>query len=161
MTNIESAASATAMLYKETDGAAFQNSTVGQFFIGACSDLIIFNKFNKGRTLIDYKSLSDFIIDEFIVNANNEGEVYLEQINNKAYATINEENHNTNYHSSSFDIYLKILEFKSMHNISMTDIKSQYRKLAKLYHPDSSTGDATRFKLINEAYEFLLENYTL
>ena len=68
MTNIESAASATAMLYKETDGAAFQNSTVGQFFIGACSDLIIFNKFNKGRTLIDYKSLSDFIIDEFIVN---------------------------------------------------------------------------------------------
>jgi molecular chaperone DnaJ len=38
------------------------------------------------------------------------------------------------------------------------EIKKQYRRLAKQYHPDSNTGDATaaeRFKEISEAHNVL------
>jgi molecular chaperone DnaJ len=35
------------------------------------------------------------------------------------------------------------------------DIKSQYRKLSKKWHPDLNDGDDTNFKLINEAHKVL------
>ena len=35
------------------------------------------------------------------------------------------------------------------------EIKSAYRKLAMLYHPDRETGDEKKFKLLNEAYKVL------
>lgn len=43
-------------------------------------------------------------------------------------------------------------------NASDKDIKKAYRRLAKQYHPDANPNDAqaeTKFKEINEAYEFL------
>ncbi len=40
-------------------------------------------------------------------------------------------------------------------NASADDIKSAFRRLAHQYHPDKSTGDAGKFKEINEAYQVL------
>lgn len=40
-------------------------------------------------------------------------------------------------------------------NASDNTIKQAYKKLAKQYHPDMSTGNETKFKKINEAYETL------
>lgn len=40
-------------------------------------------------------------------------------------------------------------------NASDNTIKQAYKKLAKQYHPDMSTGDEGKFKQINEAYETL------
>lgn len=52
--------------------------------------------------------------------------------------------------------YYKILGVDK--NASQDEIKSSYRKLAKLYHPDLHPGDegaAAKFKEVNEAYETL------
>ena len=57
------------------------------------------------------------------------------------------------------EIYLKVLEFDSVNSVKFDDIKVQYKKLAKKYHPDSITGDVNRFKLVTDAYEYLQENY--
>ncbi len=40
-------------------------------------------------------------------------------------------------------------------NASEVDIKSAFRKLAHLYHPDKNKGDDKKFKEINEAYQTL------
>ncbi|MBD3611647.1 MAG: DnaJ domain-containing protein [Hydrogenovibrio crunogenus] len=40
-------------------------------------------------------------------------------------------------------------------NASEADIKKAYRKLAGKHHPDKPSGDETKFKEINEAYEVL------
>jgi DnaJ-class molecular chaperone len=40
-------------------------------------------------------------------------------------------------------------------NASPDQIKKQYRKLSLEFHPDRPTGDASKFKTINEAYETL------
>lgn len=39
------------------------------------------------------------------------------------------------------------------------EIKSAYRKLAMLYHPDRETGDEKKFKLLNEAYKVLSDDH--
>lgn len=49
--------------------------------------------------------------------------------------------------------YYKILGIER--TATEADIKKAYRKLAKQYHPDSSTGDEAKFKEISEAYETL------
>jgi len=46
------------------------------------------------------------------------------------------------------------LDPKNRQNISHTDIKRQYYKLAKIHHPDKS-GDETKFLEIHQAYEVL------
>jgi curved DNA-binding protein CbpA len=46
-------------------------------------------------------------------------------------------------------------ELKVPKTASPADIKSAYHKLAKMWHPDSPTGNADRFKAIAEAYEVL------
>lgn len=48
--------------------------------------------------------------------------------------------------------YYKILNLDN--NCNGKDIKKQYIKLAKKYHPDKN-GDLEKFKLISEAYEIL------
>ncbi|MBU0713749.1 MAG: J domain-containing protein [Verrucomicrobia bacterium] len=35
------------------------------------------------------------------------------------------------------------------------EINQAFRRLAKLHHPDTEGGDALKFKVINEAYQFL------
>ena len=36
------------------------------------------------------------------------------------------------------------------------EITKAYRKLAKIYHPDKSTGDTEKFQQINYAYNILI-----
>jgi DnaJ family protein B protein 4 len=43
-------------------------------------------------------------------------------------------------------------------NASSDQIKKQYRKLSLEFHPDRPTGDASKFKVINEAYETLSDD---
>lgn len=38
------------------------------------------------------------------------------------------------------------------------EIKSAYRRLAMVYHPDRNTGDEVKFKLLNEAYKILSDS---
>lgn len=49
--------------------------------------------------------------------------------------------------------YYKILGVNS--DASESEIKKAYRKLSLQYHPDKQTGDAEKFKNINEAYQTL------
>jgi len=49
--------------------------------------------------------------------------------------------------------YYKVLGINN--NANAEEIKSAFRRLAHQHHPDKSTGDATKFKEINEAYQVL------
>lgn len=49
--------------------------------------------------------------------------------------------------------YYQILGLKN--NAGILEIKSAYRRLAMIYHPDRNNGDEENFKLINEAYKTL------
>ena len=53
------------------------------------------------------------------------------------------------------DNYYNILELSS--NATQEEIKTSYRKLAKIYHPDMNNDETsdTKFKTINEAYEII------
>ena len=45
----------------------------------------------------------------------------------------------------------------------LADVKKQYKKLAKKYHPDTNKGDKEaerRFKKLNEAYHYILDRLT-
>ena len=47
--------------------------------------------------------------------------------------------------------------------LDVTEVKKQYKKLAKKYHPDTNKGDKEaerRFKKLNEAYHYILERLT-
>ena len=57
--------------------------------------------------------------------------------------------------------YLTILELPLDKPITEQDVKSQYRKLVHVYHPDASVDvyqDGERFKLLQKAYEYLKED---
>lgn len=43
-------------------------------------------------------------------------------------------------------------------NATQDEIKKAFRKLAHIYHPDKSTGNAEKFKEINNAYQILIKN---
>lgn len=44
-------------------------------------------------------------------------------------------------------------------NSSLEDIKSSYKYLSKIYHPDNiETGNVKRFKEIKEAWEYISKN---
>ncbi len=55
-----------------------------------------------------------------------------------------------------FKDYYKVLGLKQ--GAVEAEIKDAFKKLAKQYHPDSSTGDEEKFKEINEAYEVLKDH---
>lgn len=46
----------------------------------------------------------------------------------------------------------------SKNNPSDDELKKSYRRMANKYHPDKATGDATKFREMKEAYDFLLED---
>jgi len=48
--------------------------------------------------------------------------------------------------------YYKLLDVSR--NASLADIKTKFKKLARVYHPDKG-GDPTKFSLLREAYEVL------
>lgn len=53
---------------------------------------------------------------------------------------------------------LRLMELEN--NYNKDDLKKNYQKLAKRYHPDKTNGDKDkeeRFKQISEAYQFLLD----
>lgn len=52
--------------------------------------------------------------------------------------------------------YYEILEVEK--DATAQEIKKAYRKLSLKYHPDKPSGDAEKFKQINEAYQTLSEN---
>lgn len=43
------------------------------------------------------------------------------------------------------------------HSASPDEIKTAFRRLAALYHPDKPTGDAVKFRQARDAYEVLIE----
>ena len=55
--------------------------------------------------------------------------------------------------SGRFKNYYKVLEIELF--ASVDDIKSAFRRLARIHHPDVNQGNSEKFKEINEAYEVL------
>lgn len=59
---------------------------------------------------------------------------------------------------------LTLLEFNTTERISVESVRSQYRKLSSVYHPDVSNKrykDGERFKELNAAQEYLINNIDL
>jgi len=53
--------------------------------------------------------------------------------------------------------YLNVLGLKTF--TTLDNIKKQYKKLAKIYHPDKNTGNQQKFIEIDNAYKYLLNMY--
>ncbi len=41
--------------------------------------------------------------------------------------------------------------------VTFSDLQERYRELAKIYHPDTPTGDAKKFDELSKAYKLLKE----
>ena len=54
-----------------------------------------------------------------------------------------------------FQNALETLEFVT--GFSSLELKNRYLKLSKKYHPDMPSGDAEKFRELNEAYKLLQE----
>ena len=54
--------------------------------------------------------------------------------------------------------YFHILELDLQDN-SPQQIKKQYKKLSKKYHPDTDSGDSELFDLVQTSYQFLNTHY--
>ena len=54
--------------------------------------------------------------------------------------------------------YLRIINLKN--GASESELKAAYKAKAKIFHPDMPNGDADKFRLFHEAYQFLLKNGT-
>lgn len=131
------------------------------------AEVMAFNKFS--REIISLKRLKATTLEQqayYLKDYDN----YLDSARNRIFDLVQEsfqgeDNYSENTGSKfnrqeeSFTIYLKVLEFESVHNVTFEQVRKQYKKLARRYHPDSTTGDEYRFKLIREAYEFLESNY--
>lgn len=55
------------------------------------------------------------------------------------------------------NIHLEKLELNDFSTVE--DIKVQYRKFAKIFHPDVSGDDGSRFRELTISYNWLLENH--
>lgn len=69
-----------------------------------------------------------------------------EELNNRT-----EQQRLKQYQSNSMERYYKILELPV--SATIDEIKSAYRRLVKLYHPDKKKGLKKQFMLVQEAYE--------
>lgn len=55
--------------------------------------------------------------------------------------------------------YLTVLGLSTKDVLTIDELKRNYRKLAKYYHPDNhETGDAEQFKKVQEAYDYCQDN---
>lgn len=60
--------------------------------------------------------------------------------------------------------YLEIMSIKPDHNIELDELKKEYLRLAKVYHPDTCAlefKDGVMFSKMKEAYEYLKENINI
>lgn len=140
-----------------TKGAAFNEDAIGERFFVDCAAILLFNKINCNRSLGDYMEMPKDTLKSFLINARKNLDIYIGEVDDM-YSDESSNNTSTTG-QQSFEIYLKVLEFDSIYYVKYDDIKAQYKKLAKKYHPDSVSGDATRFKLVTDTYEYLKENY--
>ncbi|MCA9766767.1 MAG: DnaJ domain-containing protein [Carnobacterium sp.] len=163
MTNKKTAIKILKDISNITKGAAFLNDSIGVRFIIECAALLLFNKFNNNRNITDYINMPKVVREKFIRDIDEQVGVYFLDFEDALFKENNNNYKHSNYSNESneekFDIYLKVMEFESVNGITYDNIKTQYKKLAKKYHPDLSTGDANRFKLIQDTYEYLQENY--
>ena len=96
-----------------------------------------------------YASKLESFVDEVYLNA----QIIYENVFNAMYKS----DETSMTHTT---IYLQILEMTDISNPSIEEIKKQYRKLAKKYHPDIENGDEKHFRLITKAYEGILKEYS-
>ncbi len=62
--------------------------------------------------------------------------------------------------TSEPEIIAKAKNFMDLsNNPSVSDIKQQYKTLAKIHHPDKESGSEDKMKLLNMYYEELLNYY--
>lgn len=62
--------------------------------------------------------------------------------------------------TSEPEIVVKAKNFMNLsNNPSVSDIKQQYKTLAKIHHPDKESGSEDKMKLLNMYYEELLNYY--
>ncbi|WP_214774499.1 DnaJ domain-containing protein [Exiguobacterium sp. s37] len=131
------------------------------------AEVMAFNKFS--REVISFKRLKATTLEQQ-THYLKDYDSYLDSARNRIFDLVQDTFQDENSYSEdsgskfnqreeSFTIYLKVLEFESVHNVTFEQVRKQYKKLARRYHPDSETGDEYRFKLIREAYEFLESNY--
>lgn len=120
--------------------------------------------------LITYKILTkiSFIIDKIDAQykqryekaySNNKNKYQTkEDINKKIYSEYQKTTNNNKKETKELPNCLTVLGFTSFPK-SLDDVKNRYKKLVKIYHPDSG-GTEEEFNRINEAYkEALLLNY--
>ena len=157
VTNKSTAASVLNDIANITKSAAFNEDAIGTRFLVDCAAVLLFNEININRGLSDYITMPKTPLNAFLMKAKGKLKIYMEEIED----LLTYESSNNTYNSSrqNFEIYLKVLEFDSVNSVKFDDIKVQYKKLAKKYHPDSITGDSNRFKLVTDSYEYLRENY--
>lgn len=157
ITNRSTAASVLKDINNITKGAAFNEDAIGRKFFMDCASVLLFNEININRRLSDYITMPKANLNAFLINARENLQIYMDDIEGLFYDESS--NNKSSWSQQNFEIYLKVLEFDSVNSVKFDDIKVQYKKLAKKYHPDSITGDVNRFKLVTDAYEYLQENY--
>lgn len=94
--------------------------------------------------------------------------IYTDFINNKTFHFCKYVNDKFNYyfHDPSLEIPSKIEirnndKFASLkRSKSEEELRKQYYKLAKIYHPDKSTGSNIMMKKLNQLYDILLLRFT-
>lgn len=110
------------------------------------------------KDVITYKNNRDFNLNdsEPVYNKNWDDDI-IKSINwEKTKSNSNSKNQQYKNHSN----YQEIIDHKILGvnvGVDKDTLKNQYRKLAKIYHPDSPSGDEQKMKKIIEAYQRLIE----
>ena len=102
-----------------------------------------------------YESLEEKCEREFKKQQFDREQQFIAQQQNRREKYVTELNH---FNKSSINA-LKL--FKLNNNFTMDQLKSSYKKLALIYHPDRPAGNAPKFQVITKAYMALLEELKL